>query len=75
MWYKSYYDLTATKQYSARILQNELEYTFSIMEGRCTISIYLFYYGTGVLYESRGNTTEEACKKTISKFYKTYKKK
>ena len=73
MWYETYFDeRNATEWFNKHI--KDFNYFFQIESNLCCISINYVMWGQADLIECTGRTTQEACKKAITKFYKSYKK-
>lgn len=72
-WYEKYYDENS-KEWFQRNQKDNLEYDFVITDRECLIRIYLAYWAWTELLKCSGKTTEEACKKAITKFNNQYSK-
>ena len=69
-----YSDESFEDWFSLSIKHKCLYYEFEISEKSCKIGIGEMMLGTTDWIEEQGRTTEEACRKAITKFYKSYKK-
>ncbi len=73
-WYETYYDERAVEWFKNHQKNKTIEYDFKIEEKVCIIRMYQHMWGWTDFIEEHGRTTSEACKKAITKFYKTYRK-
>lgn len=73
LWYENYFSEKNGKEWFENHI-NDFNYFFIIESNYCSISISYVMWGQADLIECRGRTTAEACRKSITKFYKQYKK-
>ena len=72
-WYETYYDEPAKKWFKNHQKNKSIEYDFRVEDQICIIRMYQHMWGWTDLIKSEGRTTSEACRKAITKFYKTYR--